>query len=222
MAEPGVGSRPRARLHRWGHHDRCHALNLSVVVMREGPADAVAVERLAERAFGPGRFARTAYRLREAADPDWDLCFVARVSTLLVGSNRMTPVHAGTAPAFMLGPITVDPAFRGRGIAASLMTQSLDAAREAGHGLVILVGDEPYYRRFGFTRVPPGRLKLPGPVDPARFLWFDLVPGPPPGAAHRDMAGRSSLPSIPGVAVSDPQRERARLKRHRPQGSARP
>ncbi len=176
MAGAWRGSRCRARLH-VGAIMTMSALNLSVVVMREGPADAVAVERLAERAFGPGRFARTAYRLREAADPDWDLCFVARVSTLLVGSNRMTPVHAGTTPAFMLGPITVDPAFRGRGIAASLMTQSLDAARQAGHGLVILVGDEPYYRRFGFTRVPPGRLKLPGPVDPARFLWFDLVPG---------------------------------------------
>ena len=119
------------------------SLSLSVVVMREGPADAVAVERLAERAFGPGRFARTAYRLREAADPDWDLCFVARVSTLLVGSNRMTPVHAGAAPAFMLGPITVDPAFRGRGIAASLMTASRTRRPSA----------------FSLVRPPPGSIR---------------------------------------------------------------
>lgn len=153
------------------------SLSLSVVVVREAAADAAAVERLAERAFGPGRFARTAYRLREVAAPDWDLCFVARVSTLLVGANRMTPIRIGEAPALMLGPLTVDPAFRGRGIAAGLVVRSLDAARAAGHGLVMLVGDEPYYRRFGFTRVPAGRLLMPGPVDAARVLWCELRPG---------------------------------------------
>ena len=153
------------------------SLSLSVVVAREMPADAPAVERLAERAFGPGRFARTAYRLREMAEPDWNLCFVARVSTLLVGANRMTPLAIGAAPALMLGPLTVDPAFRGRGIAAGLVVRSLDAARAAGHRLVLLVGDEPYYRRFGFTRAPVGRLRMPGPVDAARVLWCDLVPG---------------------------------------------
>ena len=83
------------------------SLSLSVVVMREAAADAAAVERLAERAFGPGRFARTAYRLREIAEPDWDLCFVARVSTLLVGANRMTPIRVGAAPALMLGPLKI-------------------------------------------------------------------------------------------------------------------
>ncbi len=159
------------------------ALSLSVLVAREAAGDAPAVERLAERAFGPGRFARTAYRLRELADPDWALCFVARVSTLLVGANRMTPLGIGGTPALMLGPLTVDPAFRGRGIAAGLVARSLDAAREAGHGLVMLVGDEPYYRRFGFTRVPAGRLQMPGPVDAARVLWCELAPGASDGAA---------------------------------------
>lgn len=159
------------------------ALSLSVLVVREAAGDAPAVERLAERAFGPGRFARTAYRLREVAEPDWALCFVARVSTLLVGANRMTPLRIGETPALMLGPLTVDPAFRGRGIAAGLVARSLDAAREAGHRLVMLVGDEPYYRRFGFTRVPAGRVQMPGPVDAARVLWCELVPGASEGAA---------------------------------------
>lgn len=152
-------------------------LSLSVVVARETAADAPHVERLVERAFGPGRFARTAYRLRENAPPDPTLCFVARVSTLLVGSNRMTPIRCGAAPGLLLGPLTVDPAFQDRGIAAALVAATLDAARAAGHGLVILVGDEPYYGRFGFSRVPSGRLTLPGPVDTARLLYHELVPG---------------------------------------------
>ncbi len=152
-------------------------LSLSVVVARETAADAPHVERLVERAFGPGRFARTAYRLRELAPHDPSLCFVARVSTLLVGSNRMTPVRCGTAPGLLLGPLTVDPAFQDRGIAAALVTTTLDAAAAAGHGLVILVGDEPYYGRFGFARVPSGRLTLPGPVDTARLLYRELAPG---------------------------------------------
>lgn len=153
------------------------SISLPVVVAREAPADAPTVERLVERAFGPGRFARTAYRLREAAAPIADLCFVARVSTLLVGSNRMTPIIAGGVPALLLGPLTVDPAFQDRGIAAALVNATLEAATAAGHSLVILVGDEPYYRRFSFSRVPPGRLVMPGPVDPARVLYRELVAG---------------------------------------------
>lgn len=159
------------------------ALSLSILLAREAPGDAPAIERLIERAFGPGRFARTAYRLREAAAPDPELGFVARVSTLLVGANRMTPLRAGAVPALMLGPLTVDPAFRGRGIAAALVGRSMEAARGAGHGLVILVGDLPYYARFGFSRVPAGRLTLPGPVDPARLLWCELSPGAAGAAA---------------------------------------
>jgi predicted N-acetyltransferase YhbS len=152
-------------------------MNLSVVVTPELAKDAAAVERLAERAFGPGRFARTAYRIREVAASDPALSFVAHISTLLVGANRMTPVRCGVAPALLLGPLLVDPAFRSRGIGAALVEQSLAAARAAGHTLVVLVGDEAYYRRFGFARVAPGRLALPGPVDPARLLVRELVEG---------------------------------------------
>ena len=139
------------------------------------PEDLPAIEKLDERAFGPGRFALSAYRLREGKAPDPALSFVAHVGTLLVGANRMTLISCGGAPALLLGPLTVDPAFRSRGIGAALMRKSLDAARAAGHRLVILVGDEPYYARAGFKRVPGGRLTMPGPVDPARVLYCELV-----------------------------------------------
>lgn len=152
-------------------------MSLSIVVSPEAAGDAGAVERLSERAFGPGRFARTAYRIREFAPADPTLSFVARISTLLVGANRMTPVRCGDAAVLLLGPLTVDPAFRSRGIGAALVQRSLAAAQAAGHGLVILVGDEAYYKRFGFARVPAGRITLPGPVDPARLLVRELVEG---------------------------------------------
>jgi predicted N-acetyltransferase YhbS len=148
-------------------------------------SDLPQIEKLDERAFGPGRFARTAYRLREGVGPDFALSFVAHVGTLLVGSNIMTPVKCGEVDMLLLGPLTVEPAFRSRGIGEALAARSLDAARAAGQKLVILVGDEPYYARLGFKRVPLGRLMLPGPVDPARVLVCELVPGAFEGVAGR-------------------------------------
>jgi predicted N-acetyltransferase YhbS len=150
---------------------------LSLIIRAEQPNDSESIERLHERAFGPGRFARTASRLREGAPHLLDLSFTAMVGTLLVGSVRLTPVMAGEEPALMLGPLTVEPAFESRGIGAALMQRSLAAAKEQGHTLVLLVGDEPYYARFGFRRVPPRQLQLPGPVNPDRFLALDLQEG---------------------------------------------
>lgn len=156
---------------------------LPLVIRPEHPDDAEAIERLHGRAFGPGRFARTAYRLREGAPPLPELCFAALVGTYLVGSVRIGPVAAGGRAFLSLGPLTVDPSFEGRGIGAGLMQAGLDAARAAGHGLVVLVGDAPYYARFGFEPVPAGRLVLPGPVDPRRFLWLELAEGAREGAS---------------------------------------
>ena len=150
---------------------------LSLIIRTEQPNDSDAIERLHERAFGPGRFARTASRLRKGAPHLLDLSFTALVGTLLVGSVRMTPVTAGEEPALMLGPLTVEPAFESRGIGAALMQRSLEAAKAKGHTLVLLVGDEPYYARFGFRRIPPQQLQLPGPVNPARFLACELAEG---------------------------------------------
>ncbi|CAH1673086.1 putative N-acetyltransferase YhbS [Hyphomicrobiales bacterium] len=151
--------------------------SLPLTIRHELPVDAAAIERLHERAFGPGRFARTAFRLREGVPPDPALSFTAHVGTFLVGSVKVTPVIAGGFGALMLGPLTVDPAFEGRGIGAALIERSIQAAREDGHDLVLLVGDAPYYARFGFKVLPPGQLVLPGPADPARFLALELVEG---------------------------------------------
>jgi predicted N-acetyltransferase YhbS len=139
--------------------------------------DADPIERLNERVFGPGRFARTAYRIRETTAADPTLSFVARVGTLLVGASAMTPIVIGDAPALLLGPLIVEPVFRSQGIGEALVTASLEAAKAAGWKLVILVGDEPYYARMGFQRAPKGRVSLPGPVDPERLLYFELEPG---------------------------------------------
>jgi len=151
--------------------------DLPLVLEPETPADADAIDRLNERVFGPGRFARTAYRLREASAADPALSFVARVGTLLVGANAMTPICIGATPALLLGPLIVEPVFRSQGIGEALVMRSLEAARAAGARLVILVGDEPYYARAGFKRVAPGRVVMPGPVDPARLLLCELATG---------------------------------------------
>ena len=151
--------------------------SLPLTIRHELPVDAAAIERLHERAFGPGRFARTAFRLREGVPPDPQLSFTAHVGTFLVGSVKVTSVRAGGHPALMLGPLTVDPAFEGRGIGAALMQRAIEAARANGHDLVMLVGDAPYYARFGFKPIRPGQLVLPGPADPARFLALELVEG---------------------------------------------
>lgn len=144
--------------------------DLPLDLQPERPEDAEAVERLHARAFGPGRFARTAYRIREQQAHDPALSFAARVGSLLVGSVRMTHVRVGGSEGFLLGPLTVDPAFESRGIGRALIERASAAAEAQGAGFVLLVGDLRYYEKSGFRRVPPGSIRFPGPVDPARIL----------------------------------------------------
>jgi predicted N-acetyltransferase YhbS len=151
--------------------------DLALTILAETPADVDVIERLHERTFGPGRYARTAFRIREGAGHLLDLSFTARIGTLLVGSVRLTPIRIGDAPALLLGPLTVEPPFRRRGIGLALMQRALEEARRKGHGLVVLVGDEPYYARAGFKRIPKGQARMPGPVDPARLLVAELADG---------------------------------------------
>ena len=151
--------------------------DLSLTILPETPEDALAIERLHERTFGPGRYARTAFRIRESAAHLIDLSFTARIGTLLVGSVRLTPIRVGETKALLLGPLTVEPPFRERGIGLALIERALVDARTGGHRLVMLVGDEPYYGRAGFKRVPNGRAVMPGPVDPERLLVAELTPG---------------------------------------------
>jgi predicted N-acetyltransferase YhbS len=151
--------------------------DLSLAILPETPADAVAIERLHERTFGPGRMAKTAYRIREGVDHLLDLSFTARVGTLLVGSLWLTAIRIGEAKALLLGPLTVEPPFRSRGIGKKLIDRALAEARAKGHRLVVLVGDESYYARCGFKRVAGRTIEMPGPVDPARLLVCELVEG---------------------------------------------
>ncbi len=150
---------------------------LSLLLEPETPADGESILRLNERVFGPGRFARTAYRIRETTAADLSLSFVARVGTLLVGANAMTPIFIGATPALLLGPLIVEPVFRSQGIGEALVTRSLEAARAAGAKLAILVGDEPYYARMGFKREPPAASSCPARSIPERLLYCELQPG---------------------------------------------
>jgi predicted N-acetyltransferase YhbS len=151
--------------------------DLSLTIMPETADDAVAIERLHERTFGPGRFAKSAYRIREGVPHQLDLSFTARIGTLLVGSVQLTSISIGDAKGLLLGPLTVEPPFRERGIGQMLIERALSEAKVKGHRLVVLVGDEPYYAKSGFKRIPKGRLVMPGPVDPARLLVCELAEG---------------------------------------------
>ena len=150
---------------------------LALTILPETADDALAVERLHERTFGPGRYARSAYRIREGRGHVLELSFTARIGTLLVGSVRLTPICIGETPALLLGPLTVEPPFRARGVGSALIARALKDAKAAGHTLVVLVGDEPFYGKSGFKRIPKGQVKLPGPVDPARLLVAELKAG---------------------------------------------
>jgi predicted N-acetyltransferase YhbS len=137
-------------------------------------SDEPAVMALIDRAFGPGRYAKTAERLREGNRPLRDISFVARCDGgEIVGCVRMWPIRIGAAPAVLLGPFAVEEACRSLGLGAALIRRACDAARAAGHGVVLLVGDEPYYGPLGFSRAPAS-VQLPGPVDPARLLIREL------------------------------------------------
>ena len=151
--------------------------DLSLTILPEAASDAQAIERLHERTFGPGRFVLSAYRIREHVDHVLPLSFTARIGTLLVGSVRQLPILIGETPALLLGPLTVEPPFRGHGVGRRLLERALADAKASGHRLVLLVGDEAYYSRVGFKPVPKGRATMPGPVDYSRLLVFELVDG---------------------------------------------
>ena len=151
--------------------------DLSLTILAETKNDTQAIERLHERTFGPGRFVLSAYRIREHVDHLLDLSFTAWIGTLLVGSVRQLPVVIGDTKALLLGPLTVEPPFRGRGVGRLLLERALRDAKAKGHRLVLLVGDEAYYSRAGFKVVPEGRATMPGPVDYSRLLVAELVDG---------------------------------------------
>jgi len=149
----------------------------------ETPTDAAEVEALVDRAFGPGRFVKAAERLREGRRPLYDLSFVAREDGRLVGMVRLWSIRVGGTPSILLGPFAVDAAHRGQGLGGILIERACRAAAQAGHDAVLLVGDRAYFAALGFEPVPPGRIRVPGPVDPRRVLVRALRPGGADGRA---------------------------------------
>lgn len=155
-----------------------------VTIRPEITADIAPRERLLDRAFGKKRTAKTSERLREGRVPSDGLAFTAvDAKGKLVGTLRLWDVLAGSAgSALLLGPLAVDCKAQGQGIGAALMQHAIAEAKALGHGSIILVGDAPYYARFGFAQGPMADLHLPGPVDRARFLGLELEPGALDGA----------------------------------------
>jgi len=155
---------------------------LSQIVNRPvTPADIPLISALHDRVFGPGRFARTAYRVREQMGAGSELssfCRLAVSGDALIAALRMSEVAiGGKAGAALLGPLVVAPEYAGQGYGRALVSEAIEAVRTEGLALVVLVGDEPYYGRFGFKPVTPGKIVFPGPVDPARILAAELKPG---------------------------------------------
>ncbi len=140
---------------------------------------AAAISHLHHVTFGPGRWARSGYLVREAAAPDPDLSAVATDGPHLLGSVRFTPMGleaGGTVrPVLLLGPLAVASEMRGQGVGGALMAYGLGAAADQGHDLVFLLGSASYYARFGFAAVPPRSISLELPFDETRLLWRSLA-----------------------------------------------
>jgi predicted N-acetyltransferase YhbS len=154
-----------------------------IIIRHETPFDVARREALLDEAFGESRFTKTAERLREERLPGEGLSFVACADGRLIATARLWNIAAGPRrPALLLGPLAVASDFRQCGIGGDLMRHALEQARRCGHQCVLLVGDAPYYSRFGFTAQKTGALFLPGPYARDRLLARELVPGALAGA----------------------------------------
>ncbi|MDZ7710332.1 MAG: N-acetyltransferase [Roseovarius sp.] len=147
----------------------------------EGPEDAGQVEALYDLCFAPGREALSSYRLRDGVPPVADLCLVAREDGVIAGAIRHWPLRVGQARALLLGPVAVHPTHQGEGLGGWLIRASVERARGLGWTRVMLVGDAPYYGRFGFERLHA--VTMPPPTNPERVLGLALVPGAWDGVA---------------------------------------
>ncbi len=145
---------------------------------RAEPGDEPVIEGLLDAAFGPDRLTKESYRYRDAVDAVPELKLVARNATGLIGTVRCWPIAIGSAftPALLLGPLAVSPELQGRGVGRALMRRTLDLATDAGHNLILLVGDAAYYRAFGFVPAVPCGITMPNEA-PGRVMVKALVPG---------------------------------------------
>ena len=163
-------------------------------IRAERAVDVAAREALLDACFGENRHDRTCQRLRDGRAPAAGLALSAVREGTLVGTVRLWHVSAGGRPALVLGPLAVDPAFRELGIGAALMQQALAAARARGHDAVILLGDAPYYSRFGFSPEKTGALALPGPFERDRLLAIEFQAGALDGAEGMIVPTGAALP----------------------------
>jgi predicted N-acetyltransferase YhbS len=147
----------------------------------ELPSHAGEIDQITSVIFGPGMFARAAYKLREGILPEAQLSFVAIKDDEIIGSVRQTLVWVGEKPAVLLGPLGVLPTHKNEGIGHALMRDAVQAAKSAselnGTEIILLVGDLAYYRQFGFQSIPQGQVTMPRPVDLGRLLAFELIGG---------------------------------------------
>jgi predicted N-acetyltransferase YhbS len=152
-------------------------------IRQEKVSDFEVREQLLDRAYGPSRFTKTSQRLREDRLPAAGLSFVATDKGQIIGSVRLWDVSAGPGkPALLLGPLAVAPEHRSKGLGGKLMKQAIATARMRGHGAILLVGDAPYYDRFGFSTQKTGSLWMPGAYDQHRLLGLELQAGALDGA----------------------------------------
>lgn len=162
---------------------RIPAVNAKISLGHEMPHEAAQREALLDRAMGGARKRKSSEKLRRGRLPAEGLAFVARDSDgLVIGTVRLWNVAAnkarcGKADALLLGPLAVDPTYTGQGVGTALMTQAIAEAKRLGHAAIILVGDEPYYRRFGFSSAKTGNLAMPGPFEKSRLLALELQDG---------------------------------------------
>src|SRR6516162_7422837 len=160
-----------------------------VTVRKERPAEAATRDALLDLAYGPARFAKTSERLREGRRPE--LALVAAEGRRIVGTVQLWQVSAGPdRPALLLGPLAVAPDRRKRGIGSTLVDYALREAARRRYGAVLLVGDAPYYSRFGFSSEQTSALWLPGSYERDGLRCSQLTPGPPGGATRLTCAGR--------------------------------
>jgi predicted N-acetyltransferase YhbS len=187
-----------------------------ISIRHERAADIAAREALLDEAFGDTRYRKASERLREERLPAEGLSFVAAEAGRVVGTARLWNVDCGNgARALLLGPVAVAADIRGRGIGAALVRRALREARRLGHAAVVLVGDAPYYSRFGFTSGKTGALWMPGPFERHRLLAVELAPGALTGACGMiGAAGRPEpKPDLSALVAQDNRTRRPR--RHR-------
>ncbi|MFF8801757.1 MULTISPECIES: GNAT family N-acetyltransferase [unclassified Methylobacterium] len=183
-----------------------------IQIRDEIASDIAAREHLLDACFGPGRFLKTSQRLREGRLPARGLALTAVQEDRLVGTVRLWDVETACGrPALLLGPLAVDPSLQGAGLGGALMRAAVARAAEGGHGAVLLVGDAPYYARFGFAPEKAAGLYMPGPFERERFLGLELRAGALEGAAGvlRATGAFEPLPEVAAEAAACVARRRA-------------